>query len=272
MHIESGETGRVQLPREGVDEGPGINADMTARTSCAFQLRTASSLSAPNAVMVRHPFACVAAVVAVVAVAGCDSTLDVRVWQYRHATFAEIYDADCGCETLAPPHIGQCGSFTDVRGRACSCDAPSTCIERARIERDGVTVATAGIPGGDDSSHLTAHFLGDFVGASLVLAGCDQDIRVQLAHEYPPAPTVSLTQDGTGETRVTWSSVPSIDFARVRVGTLYGQWCVVEPTQTSITLRGSGGASVTTIRELTVDPTALGEIHAYSATIADGTN
>jgi hypothetical protein len=214
----------------------------------------------------------VAAVVAAVAIAGCDSTLDIRVWQYPHATFAEIYDADCECEQLAPPFIGQCGSFEDVGRPKCSCDAPTTCIERARVERNGAIVATAGISGGGDSSHLTALFEGDFVGASLVLAGCDQDIYVQLAGEYPPAPTVSLIQDGAGETQVTWNSVPSIDFARVRAGTLYGQWCVVEPTQTSITLRGSGGASVETIRELAVDGTPLGEIHAYSATVADGTN
>ena len=214
----------------------------------------------------------VAQIIAVVAVVGCDSTLDVRVWQYSHATFAEIYDADCDCELLAPPFIGQCGTFSDIGGHTCSCDAPSTCLERATIERDGATVATADIVSSGRSSYLIADFRGDFVGTSLVLAGCDHDIRVQLANEYPPAPTVSLTDNGIGVTQVTWSSVPSIDFARVRAGTLYGEWCVVEPTQTSITLRGGGSASVTTIRELAVDPTPLGEIHAYSATVVDGTN
>jgi hypothetical protein len=201
--------------------------------------------------------------------AACDSTVDVRVWQYQHATIAEIYDADCACEALAPPFIGQCGTFDDVHKGDCSCDAPSTCIERARIERAGASVATTTLAGGDGRSHLTAVFDGDFVSASLVLEGCDQDIRVQLADEYPQAPSVSATLDPSGQTEVTWNAVPSIDFARVRVGTLYGTWCIVEPTRTSFAARGSGGASVTAIRERAVDATAVGAVHAYVATTSN---
>lgn len=213
-------------------------------------------------------FACGVSALAVVVLAACDSTLDIRVWQRPNGTVAEIYDADCECAQLAAPYIGQCGGFDDVKAPACSCDAPSTCLERARIERDGATVATAEIPGAS-GSRLVVGLQGDFVGASLVLEGCDEEIRVQLADEYPAAPTATVKQDGTGKTDVTWSSVPDIDFVVVRAGALYGQWCVVRPTQTSITLRGSGGAKVTAVRERAVEPTALGELRAYSATAVD---
>lgn len=200
--------------------------------------------------------------------AGCETTLDIRVWTYPNATLVELYDADCDCERLAPPFVGQRDYFTDTPTSKCTCDMPSTCIEAVQIERDGgVVVGPRALTA--NATNWFARAEGDFAGASLVLVGCDSEIRVQLA-EYPPAPTITDVQIGSS-TQVDWTADPSSDLTLVRVGALWGEWCVVDSAQTSVTLRsdGSGTVSVKSIRALPVQADARGGIRTYGAAVDD---
>jgi hypothetical protein len=116
-----------------------------------------------------------------------------------------------------------------------------------------------------------AALFGDFSGGEIVLEGCEREVRVNLPPSYPPAPIISAALQEGATMRVNWSVAPSTDLVHVSVGVLAGSWCVVAPTETTISLYGYSRATVTAIVTAPVVHADFGNVQTYAARGAEAT-
>jgi hypothetical protein len=206
----------------------------------------------------------------VLLLAACgDERVEVRVWMYEHATVYRIYQLDSDFLDNATPVVGLCGSINDVRSPDDDYGLPDTCIDGARIERDGEAIATT--KNVFTEGPAGAALYGDFSGGEIVLEGCEREVRVSLPSSYPPAPIISAALQEGATMRVNWSVAPATDLVRVEVGSLAGSWCVVAPTETTISLYGYSRAAVTAIVRTPVVHADFGNVQTYAARGAEAT-
>jgi hypothetical protein len=193
----------------------------------------------------------------------CSDATELRVTVTASGVGVSAYDPLCSCERQTPPTAGQCYGFTDTRtGEPCNCS--KDCVSSLRVERDGAIVATA------QSSGIQ----GDFLGGTLVVEGCGNDVVVPLPGSVPALPTIDSVTESNGDVQVTWTSPPPVDLVEVHGGTLGGETCYVTPEPPMTTLRDVVGVAVslTAMHVLPVIETDNGIVRTFAKTRADGSS
>jgi hypothetical protein len=206
------------------------------------------------------------AVLLVLAV-GCSDATELRVTVSSTRVDVDAYDPMCRCDRQAPPSAGLCIRVDDVRnGNECNC--LTHCVSGLRIERDGDLVATG--PGSSIN--------GDFLGTTLVVRGCGEDVVVPLPASTPPLPTIHSITGGGGRVQLTWTSPPPVDLVEVRSEGITGERCFVPPESSTTTINGTvgiGGSpslSVTAMQVLPVLESENGIVRMFATASVDGSS